>query len=471
MITKKLNKVSTTILTSLLVLNTIFINISAVNEEFDNDNDSIVSQNEAIYALLEEQPSDSPVINGKSYALYDTSSKAFILGANIDDQLEPASITKVMTCLLALQSLNLDSIVTITQPMIDNIPDDYVKLGLIVGEEVTVKDLIYSAMLKSCNDAALALGVYMGGSESEFCKQMNTKANEIGCTHTNFTTAYGFADPANLTTSHDMCLILEEALNCPEFSNISTTYQYTINPTNKYTDSRTITNTNRFIATQELGYDYYIGGKTGYTDTAGNTLCSAATKNDRTLIGVILGSTSSDQRYYDMISLFDYGYANYTTIAIDENEFTSAYSTTLTRFEESLINTNLIVENSSISLSSYLTVPSKRASLGNTISVELSGVNVDLSQSEQSFNIPLYKTFADDRTYIVGSIKVNIRAKDRLVNINPEKKTIWTTIKRILITIIAVLILIILLIVAMYIFLNKTRKRKDREFNKKSRVL
>ena len=140
-------------------------------------------------------------------------------------------------------------------------------------------------------------------------------------------------------------------------------------------------------------------------------------------------------------------------------------------FEESLINTNLIVESNDINFSSYLTVPSQRAALGNTISVELSGVNVDLSKSEQSFNIPLYKTFADDKTYIVGNITIQVRAKDRIVTINPEKKTIWTTIKDILIAVIAFLVLVIILVVALYIFLSKTSKRRDREFNRKSRIL
>lgn len=471
MISGKIRKFLSTIFSSITVMTVMSTNLLAINEEFDDENDNIISQNESYYALLDEMPADSPLINGTSYALYDTASKAFILGSDIDLQCEPASITKVLTVLIALETLNMDAIVTITSPMIENIPDDYVKLGLIAGEEVTVKDLIYSAMLKSCNDSALALGVYMGGTEADFCKMMNERCAQLGCTNSNFTTAYGFADPNNLTTSHDMCLILEAALNCPEFTNISTTYQYTINPTNKYTDARTITNTNRFVSTQEIGYEYYVGGKTGYTDTAGNTLCSAATKNGRTLIGVILGSTSSDQRYYDMISLFDYGFVNFTTIAIDENEFTSAYTTTLTRFEESLINTNLIVESNDINFSSYLTVPSQRAALGNTISVELSGVNVDLSKSEQSFNIPLYKTFADDKTYIVGNITIQVRAKDRIVTINPEKKTIWTTIKDILIAVIAFLVLVIILVVALYIFLSKTNKRRDREFNRKSRIL
>ena len=471
MINRKIKRLVGSVSTAIMMMSLFSTNLLAINEEFDDENDNIISQNESYYELLDEMPSDSPIINGTSYALYDTASKAFMLGNDIDLQCEPASITKVMTVLLALENLNQDAIVQITSPMIDGIPDDYVKLGLISGEEVTVKDLVYAAMLKSCNDAALALGVYMGGTEADFCSMMNDRATELGCTNTTFTTAYGFADPKNLTTSHDMCLILEAALNCPEFTNISTTYQYSINPTNKYTDVRTITNTNRFVSTQEIGYEYYVGGKTGYTDTAGNTLCSAATKNGRTLIGVILGSTSSDQRYYDMLNLFEYGFINFTTIAIDDNEYATAYTTTLTRFEESLINTNLLVESNSIDFSSYITVPSARAALGNTISVELSGVNVDLSKSEQSFNIPLYKTFADDVTYIVGNITIQVRAKDRIVTINPEKKTIWSTIKDILIAAIAFLILLIILIVAFYIFISKTSKRRDREFNKKSRML
>lgn len=445
--------------------------VLATNDEFDNPDDNIISQNEAETALLSEQPSDSPAVNGEAYSLFDASSGDFILGQNIDTPMEPASTTKVMTVLLALENLSMDDIITVTPSMYETIPDDYVKLGVVEGEEIAVRDLIYACLLISANDACLTLAVHMGGSEAEFCEMMNAKAVELGCTNTHFTTAYGFADPNNLTTAHDLALILREAVSHQDFSDISTTLQYTINPTNKYDDTRVITNANRFISSQQYSYDYYIGGKTGYTDTAGHTIVAASSKNGRILIGVILGSSDSATRYSNLISLFEYGYANYATIPIDETDFSGIFTDTISRFEELIVDYDLIVSEQSMSISPYITTTISRSSLGVTNSVELSGVLIDSNSTDQTFNIPLYRTYSDGSIYIVGSIHLRIVGKGKVIEITPEKKSIWTILKDVLITIIIAAALAAILILALLFFRKKNLKRKENEFRNKSKML
>jgi len=131
--------------------------VLAVNDDFDDPDDGIVSQNEAYDDLLTETVADAPSITGTSYILYDSESDTILLGKNLDTQVEPAAITKLMTVLLAFENLNLDDYVTITLPMYIGIPENYYTLGVTEGEEVTVRDLIYAALLESDSDACLAL--------------------------------------------------------------------------------------------------------------------------------------------------------------------------------------------------------------------------------------------------------------------------------------------------------------------------
>ena len=182
----------------------------------DDPNDGIVTKYERKTDLLGEVHEDAPIVSAASYVLYDADSGSILLGNDYDVQKEPASMTKVMTVLLALERLEMNEVVTITHEMYieaDKITEDYVKVPFLEGEEITVQDLVYAAVLKSANDAALILGMYMGGTESAFCEIMNAKAAEIGCLNTHFSSAYGLSTPDNITTPYDMALILNEAVS------------------------------------------------------------------------------------------------------------------------------------------------------------------------------------------------------------------------------------------------------------------
>ncbi len=473
----KIKHISKALTAIVMTVATVFVYMPlsslAINENFDNPEDNLISQNEQQTDLLSEQFEDAPVVSADAYILFDANSGSILRGANYDVQKEPASMTKVMTILLAFERLEMTDIVTITPEMasaIAEIPGDYVKFGLQEGEEITVKDLVYAAELISANDCCLALGIYMGGTEEAFCNIMNEKADELGCKNTNFTSAFGYADPENLTTAYDLSLILYEAVSNTEFTEISKTYSYTVNPTNKYSDSRELYNANRFIKDSSFAYDYYVGGKTGFTDTAGFTLCAAACKDGRTLVGVVFNAEDSEVRYRDLVSLFEYGFSHYTTVPVSEEEFSSLIDEARLQLDDLLADTNLYVESQTCAMSSYVTTTTERAQLGSSDKVDLSQVLVDSSASEQTINIPLCKCYSD-KTYIVGSLNIEITQKGSVVEITPEKKTGLKTFRNILITFAAASGLILVLIIALLIFRRKIIQRRREQSGQRSKML
>ena len=272
-INKAAKTISSVLLAGVFSLSLFAVNVSADDVYPDNPDDGVITQNEQQTDLLNEKHDNWPQINAAAYILYDATSGAILLGKDYETQKEPASMTKVMTILLALERLSLDQVITVTPAMakeIQALEKDYVRLGLQEGEEITVRDLVYASVLKSANDCCLVLGMHMGGTEAEFCKIMNEKAVELGCKNTHFSSSFGYAKPDNLTTAYDLSLILQEAVTNTEYSKIAKTYTYKISATNKYSSTRELTNSSRFISTADFKYDYYVGGKTGYTDSAGN---------------------------------------------------------------------------------------------------------------------------------------------------------------------------------------------------------
>ena len=149
---KRTNHISKAVASLLMAIITVFVYMPltslAINENFDNPDDDLISQNEQLTDLLSENPEDAPSVSADAYILYDANSGTILRGSNYDVQKEPASMTKVMTILLALEKLEMTDIVTITPEMaaaMAEIPGDYVRFGLQEGEEITVKDLVYAA--------------------------------------------------------------------------------------------------------------------------------------------------------------------------------------------------------------------------------------------------------------------------------------------------------------------------------------
>ena len=246
---------------------------------------------------------------------------------NGDKQLYPASLVKIMTCLLAVES-GVDFSTPVTAP--DYVFDELYGLGASTadirhGEVVEFGDLIYATMLPSACEAASIIAHHLSdGNIPAFVQQMNDKAAELGATNTHFTNAHGLHDPDQYTTAEDMTRILLYALKNEQFTTVVTTQNYTMKATNKHAEPRTYQHTNYMMSKglggQKYYYPYVQGIKTGTTDEAGRNLASMATKDGYRYLLVTLGAPSYDEEkeeyivdngaFLDAIDLYDWAFNN-----------------------------------------------------------------------------------------------------------------------------------------------------------------
>jgi len=265
-----------------------------------------------------------PVIESDAAILVDAVTGQILYGKNENVQKFPASITKVMTCVLALEKGGLDNIFEANAETID-IERNSSSIGISKGERFTVEQLLYATLLVSGNDSANALGQYVSGDLTSFSALMTQRAAEIGCLNTFFWNANGLnyepeAADKHMTTAYDMALIMKYALSMPKFVEVISTYRYTIPATNKYNLIRNCINTNALINKNgEFYYEYCIGGKTGWTTPAGHTLVTYAEKDGRKLICVTLKGNGRNIAYNDTTKLFKYGFDSFETINLQVN--------------------------------------------------------------------------------------------------------------------------------------------------------
>ncbi len=267
--------------------------------------------------------------SAKAALLYDLNSDTLVFTQNVDDRLFPASVTKVMTCLMTIEMQpDLDQIVTVTAAGLKDMEPGGSNVGLQVGEEMSVRNLLYCLMISSGNDAASVLAVHNSGSIEAFVEEMNRRAEELGCTGTHFMNAHGLHHEEHYTTARDVAKILREALKHSLFEEIFTTTEYTVPATN-LSEARELKTTNYLIRSN--GYPVVLdsrvlGGKTGNTSKAGRCLVTLSEKNDMRLISVILGARATyGSDGYSFISygnfeetsdLLDFAYKRYTTMQV-----------------------------------------------------------------------------------------------------------------------------------------------------------
>lgn len=253
-----------------------------------------------------------PEINAQGCALIDASTGQVLFGKNEESTFEPASTTKVMTALIALQKCNLDDEVTVQE--------DYLKVGgtgvgLLKGDVLTVRDLLYGLILHSDNTCANALADHISGNVDEFAKLMNEKAKELGATHTNFKNPSGMPDPEHVTTAHDLALFLREAMNNKLYMEISQSPSYTLTLKNDPSRTYPVNNKNYLInKNSRYFYQFAICGKDGYTTKSNHTYVAAAEKDGHVLVAAFLNALDKDQNFHDMQSVFNYGFNNYSLI-------------------------------------------------------------------------------------------------------------------------------------------------------------
>ncbi|HHW67879.1 D-alanyl-D-alanine carboxypeptidase [Defluviitalea raffinosedens] len=258
--------------------------------------------------------SNEPKVEAQSAILIEADTGRILWEKNAHEPRPMASTTKIMTCILALESGMLDDIVTVSKRAA-LAPE--VKLRLKAGEKQRLEDLLYALMMKSSNDAAVAIAEHISGSVEAFCEKMTQKAKELGAKNTVFRTPNGLDADGHQSTAYDLALITRYAMKNPKFVEIINTRQITI-PKEGNFRSYYLSNANRFL------YEYpgANGVKTGYTGKAGYCFVGAANQNGMQLISVVLasgwGSRGKEQKWVDTKRIMNYGFQNYKKVCLLE---------------------------------------------------------------------------------------------------------------------------------------------------------
>ena len=252
---------------------------------------------------------DSDKLYAESAILIDSNTGKVLFEKNMDKKMYPASTTKIMTAILAIENCNLDDVVSVNYNAISSIPSGYATAGLQTDERVTIKQLLEVLLVHSANDAANVLAMHVGGSIDSFISIMNSKAQELGCNNTHFTNTYGLHDENHYTTARDLAIIAKYCMQNESFRHFVSQSSCQIAPTNKH-EARSYNNNNDLIISSSSHYyKYAIGIKTGYTKEAGNCLISASSKDGFETISVVLNTgTKHGARDEDAINLFNYAY-------------------------------------------------------------------------------------------------------------------------------------------------------------------
>ncbi|MCI8513341.1 MAG: D-alanyl-D-alanine carboxypeptidase [Lachnospiraceae bacterium] len=275
----------------------------------------------------------APEIVGEAGFLMEANTGTILYAKNENEALYPASITKIMTALVVIENTeNFGDVITFSDAAVNGIDWDSTKIYAYVGEQLTVEQALYGLMLKSGNDCAVALAEYVAGSEAAFAEMMNARAAEIGCTNTHFVNAHGLQNENHYTTVHDMALIMREAMENDIFRVIDSTVSYKVDWTNmRESGFDTWVMGNKMMnPNSDSYYEGVFCGKTGYTDQAGNTLVTCATRGNSDLICVVMKCPQS--HYNDTKALFDYGFNHFTVYDMASAENPVSYDMGGTNF-------------------------------------------------------------------------------------------------------------------------------------------
>ena len=259
-----------------------------------------------------------PDITSDTGILMDADTGVVLYNKGADEQRYPASITKIMTLLVAVENSTMDEKVTFTETGVRNVTADSSNIGTQVGEVLTMEDCLYALIIQSANDVAAQIAEHVGGTEQAFIDMMNQRAQEIGCTNTHFANSSGLPDDNHYSSARDMALIFREGLKNDTFRKVIGTPDYIIQPTNMNSQQR-ILHTHHPMFAPESGFYYEccIGGKTGTTVAAGHTLVTGATRNNTTYIAVTMRGAELSNSCMDTTAMFNYAFENFTKTEVD----------------------------------------------------------------------------------------------------------------------------------------------------------
>lgn len=368
----------------------------------------------------------------------------------------PASTTKIMTAILTLENCKLTDTAIASHNAIYSVPVGYSHANIQEGEELTIEQLLNVLLIPSANEAAFILAEHIAGSVDAFSDMMNEKAKEIGCTNTHFVNPNGIHDENHYSTAHDMALIGKYAMQFDTFRNIVSKTSCSLPATSKYDKTdRLFNTTNELIKPNYTNsptnyyYEYATGAKTGYTDAAQNCIVATATKNDVSLIVVILhGERTEDglsERSLDCKNLFEYGFNNFSFQSIIQDGSLAKNITVsdATRDSESL---DLLYASN---ISAYL--PNN---------YDLSTLNIDITVSEDIF-APIAKDT------ILGTATFTLNNIDYSCNLIASHDVYKSEFVKTIMELLLVLVILILFSKTLKLMRGRKKSRYSKKKNKK----
>jgi D-alanyl-D-alanine carboxypeptidase (penicillin-binding protein 5/6) len=289
-----------------------------------NTNASAQSASASQAATSSQAAFENFSVDAKAALLIDLNTGRTLYEQNADEKLYPASLTKIMTCLLALENGNLSDEVTVSQEAVDAVDPSGSNAELKPGEKMSLENMLYCMMIVSANEACNVVAEHIAGSIPEFVKMMNERAYELGCTGTHFANPDGLHDEDHYTTARDLSRITMAALKSETFKKITNTAEYTVPATN-LSKERELKTTNQLIdKSSPYYYSKAIGIKTGFTTPAGRCVISTAKDGEMYLLGIVCGADTTlsstgeavMQSFPQCIRLFKYGFNNYSYVNV-----------------------------------------------------------------------------------------------------------------------------------------------------------
>lgn len=396
-------------------------------------------------------------IYSEAAILIDSKTGKVLYGKNEHQKQYPASTTKIITAILAIENCKLTDRIAASYDAVMTIPSGYANAGIQPGEEFTVKDLLNMFLIHSANEIGNIFAEHISGSIENFATLMNQKAAALGCQNTHFTNPSGIHNPEHYSTAYDMALIARHCMKNETFRSIVSTLKYSVEATDK-TEKRYFRNTNDLIDTSsKYYYESAIGMKTGFTSQAKNCLIGASLKDNLELITVALGAEAADDgrsgRYVDTLNLFNYGYANYKTQQI---------ATKNTVIEEIVVeNATKETENLSLLLKDSIT--------------GITPVNLDLNNLDYTLKINETISAPITEGTVLGKITYNIDgitySSDLIANHSVEEFDIKLLLTQIGLALLVLFILYILLFgkkKSKYKNSKKKNNNKRKKYNRES---
>lgn len=383
--------------------------------------------------------------------LMEESTGKILYSKNANSIMYPASTTKIMTAILTLEKCNLSDTAVVSHNAVFSIPSGYSTASLVEGEVLTIEQLLNVLLIPSANDAAVVLAEHIAGSVEAFSDMMNSKAVELGCLNTHFVNPNGIHNENHYSTAYDLALIGKYAMQFPTFKEISSKTRYTLPITNAYSKEDRIFNTTNDLIKPNYSssptnyyYKYATGGKTGYTDPAGQCIVATATKDNVSLIAVTLhGDFTEDnlsQRALDCKALFEYGFNNFSMVSIakkgdvasnmkvpnatkDSSSLDLLYSDDIYAFVPNGFDTSSVTPN--IKLSSTFAPIAQDTILG-TISYDIDGSNYscNLLASHEVYKNQFTKTAMELALFLIFLILLSkfLKRKKRRKNYRKKPK-------------------------------------------------